>query len=550
MVRDAWRRERGQMVVLPTGVGKTIFGLSLVADVVAAGHRVVWLAHRRELLTQPLAALNALWPDIEGGVVQGSTDDAGAQVVFGSVDTLRNPERLARVTGHGYPMLVVVDECHHSRSRTHSAVIAGLSDPERHPYMLGLTATPERGDRGDLSLHWTIAYHYPITHAIEEGYLVPPRWIVDRVNIDLTAIGGREDYDEAELGAALLLAGIVDHTAEAMGKHVKGRTALVFTVTVEQATQTASALNASGWRAAVVSGDTPQADRARILEGVKAGTIDAVCNCAVLTEGTDLPIVDTVVIARPTRFKGLYIQMVGRGLRLYPGKTDCIVLDLAGASNEHDLIQAPVLIGGECDHAWIAPGECAECGQKCACWQSPTGAHDYGSKPVCRWCEKVQCEGSPDMRHAWRAEGDGMKTCNYCDVQVSDSLIGMKARRQRPQPAMWHKVNGSLVCDVGSHGLVILRQSGTGWEPLWYPKRARNPRPLCVGAVSIDLAHGLADDLVRRATPLNKPGASWRDKAPSAKQLAYADRLGCHVPSTAGECSDMIVTARAKRLLS
>jgi len=502
-------------------------------------------------LTQPLAALNALWPDIDGGIVQGSTDDAGAQVVFGSVDTLRNPERIARVLEHGYPLLIVVDEAHHSTSRTHRKAIDGLTNPDRHPYMLGLTATPERGDRGDLSAHWAVAYQYPIERAIEDGYLVTPRIVLDCIDVDLTDVGCREDYDEAELGMAMLLAGIVAHTVRAMGEHVPGHTALVFTCTVDQATQTADALRAAGWRAAVVSGDTPQGKRDRILEGVRDGAIDAVCNCAVLTEGTDLPIVDAVVIARPTRVKPLYIQMVGRGLRLYPGKSECIVLDLAGASIEHSLIQAPVLLSDACDHAWVEPGECSKCGKECRCWRSPTGAHDYPRGPKCRYCGTLQCPDAPGGFHAWYSEKPGVRGCNYCPVSVVDPLYGMISRREPPQAAQWLRVKGgALVVDVGHHGLIILRPTGGKWEALWYPKRARKPRPLCSGSVSLDLAHGLADDLIRRAAPITKPSAEWRDRAPSDKQLAYADRLGCPVPSTAGECSDFITIARARRLLS
>ena len=213
-VREAWQSGESNhpMLVLPTGCGKTLTALQLVAEALDEGERVLWLAHRTELLTQPLRALSEHWPHHGryAGIVQAGQDDSACRCVFGSVDTLRNKKRLARLLEHGAIDLLVIDEAHHSAARTHARVISAVNAGRR----LGLTATAHREDGKPLAKSWDIVYSYPITTAIAEGHLVPPMAAVLPVkDVDPEALAALDDEKQGE---ALIAAHVVEHTVAAM----------------------------------------------------------------------------------------------------------------------------------------------------------------------------------------------------------------------------------------------------------------------------------------------------------------------------------------------
>tara|TARA_R110002012_G_scaffold45866_6_gene121607 strand:- start:79 stop:1683 length:1605 start_codon:yes stop_codon:yes gene_type:complete len=504
--RQTWKSTRSALVVLPTGTGKTITALSIVAKAREKGFRVLWLAHRQELLTQPAKAFGAVWPDLADdiGIVRATQNDFGAGIVFASIDTVRNPTRLAEVLSAGPPMLVVCDEAHHSMARSWQSVLTAIDEAaEKAPFRLGLTATPERTDSKHLGKMWDIAYSYSMMDAMDEGYLVPITPVTEYLeDLDLSEVAGTADYNAEELAKALLAASVVEHTVDAMNRHGSGRRALLFTASVEQARLTADGLNEAGWRAAFVSGETPTDERADALRRFEAGDINVICNCAVLTEGTDLPVADCIVVARPTRSKPLYIQMIGRGLRLSPGKDDCLVIDLSGATEEHNLIQAPVLLG------------------------------------------------------LMRDEQEKRRKRNEDPLASSagNPLKGMLKRR-KPIKATWVAIRGLTrmvwVCDCGKEGMVAIVQAGDEWMPYYLPRRCRKPQPLSSTPVGLELAHGLGGDVVRRARSLTAPGARWRSAPATEGQLAYASRLGVALPAdaTKGQAAEIITKETASRVL-
>lgn len=569
-VRETWQTDPGALLVMATGTGKTITALSFcVQDFLNQGKRVVWLAHRQELIDQPLADLHKLWPGVRGGVVQANRHAPDAPIVFASVATLaRSPQRAAEILAHGAPALVVVDEAHHATSPSHLAAIEALGAPLR----LGLTATPHRDDGGDLSDQWSIAFAYGIAEAIRDGFLLRPYTVVDRVpDLHLEEVSGRWDYDDAALGVELLRAGVVDHTVATMDKihtlsplpeesvdehggqtiegTARGRSCLVFTATIEQARLTAEALCEAGWVARHVSGETPRADRRRLLAAFKRGQIDALCNAAVLTEGTDLPNASVVVLARPTRSWSLYVQMVGRGLRLDGVNDEALILDLAGASKDHSLISAPVLIGGtkckysangehnfvrtdnggaRCTHTRTVDGKEAQCGKRLACFDL-MGAHDYKDSvvhgvegPRCTGCGRPRCVESPTLDHAWIAKAGFMRQCLYCGVEIYDPLSSMASeRKKRDANAVegdWVRLSDvspqCVAVDVDEFGILFVRFADRDgpFEPLWLPKRKRTARPLSDRPVSKEYVRAYADDLVSRAAKVAAVDAKWKER--------------------------------------
>ena len=288
-VHRSWADGESPLLVLSTGCGKTITALALAADIIAQGGRVVYVAHRLELITQPAIAARALHLDV--GIVRAEDHAPDADLVIASVQTLiASPHRATEI---GPVDLLIVDEAHHAVSPSHQAAIAAIP----HARRLGLTATPHRDDGASLEADgWTIAYSYGIAEAVAGGWLLPPMASVSRLRLDLTAASrGRTDYIDAELGAELLRAGVVEHTVAAVAAThearclltgrtttltARGRCVLVYTATVEQARLTSDALNAAGWRSAWVSGET--VDRGTVLDALVT-SLDVLCRAAVLT---------------------------------------------------------------------------------------------------------------------------------------------------------------------------------------------------------------------------------------------------------------------------
>lgn len=490
--------QRSALVVLPTGTGKTATALSQVATAARAGHRVLWLAHREELLTQPMRTLTGVYADLApvAGIVQAARDDADRRIVFGAADTLRGEARLARYLAHGAPVLTVVDEAHHYLGNLYEALLDAVGSR----YELGLTATPDRADGKKLSTRWGSkpAYTYMITRAIRDGFLVPPTFAKEYLpTLDLSGVSGGNDWNAEQLGGVMLASGAVEHTVSAMQAHAVGRRALVFTANVEQARQTSEALRAAGRESRWLSGTTSPADRRRMLDAFVAGHIDTICNCAVLTEGTDLPPCDCIVVARPTRSRPLYMQILGRGLRTFPRKEDCLVIDIVGASDEHRMIVAPILL-------------------------DEIEREELGEDEVER---KKQPKRDPGR---WK--------------------------RNRPPVASWVTLpqldRTALAVDCGDHGIVAVVDTGDGWTSTLLPKKGA-PQPLTDGPVDYDLAVGLGEDVARQARALTWGRAGWRRQAATEGQLNMVGRFGVmDVPKTKGEAAELITREVAFRAVA
>lgn len=329
---------RRPAVVLPTGSGKTVIFSHLAAEHIAAyGTRVLILVHRDELADQALDKLRQLAPHLNVGKVKAQDDDTTAQVVVASVQTLaradrRNRLKASETTIPGQPCrfgLIVTDECHHGAAESYQAIYADFPEADQ----AGFTATLVRGDGVGLGGTWDdVVYTRSVLWMIAENHLVDVRGVaVDIDGLNLGAVkknGG--DFQIRDLGEAMQDAGAPDIVAQAMAQHAAGRRSVVFTPTVGMAYAVAKALEASGTPCGVVDAKTPRDVRRGIYEDFRKGTTRALVNCMVLTEGFDAPWADCAVIARPTQSPGLYVQMVGRVLRPWPGKKDALVLDMTG----------------------------------------------------------------------------------------------------------------------------------------------------------------------------------------------------------------------------
>ena len=258
-------------------------------------------------------------------------------MTVGSVQSMAQPRRLERFPADYY-QTIIVDEAHHAMSDSYQRVL--LHFPKAK--VLGVTATPDRGDKRNLGEYFdSMAYEYPMAKAIKDGYLVPIRAQMIPLELDIGNVRvSSGDYSAGEIGCAL--EPYLERIADEMVKYCRGKKTVVFLPLIATSQKFCGMLVQHGLKAAEVNGNSD--DRSQILEDFENGRYDILCNSMLLTEGWDCPSVDCIVILRPTKVRGLYQQMVGRGTRLYPGKKDLLLLDFLWLTERHDLCRPSALI--------------------------------------------------------------------------------------------------------------------------------------------------------------------------------------------------------------
>lgn len=326
------------LLVLPTGTGKTIVFASVAADQVRAGDRVLILAHRGELLEQAADKLQRSTGLVSAVEKAESTClDSWFRVVVGSVQTLQRTARLERFP-QDYFGTIIIDEAHHAITDGYRRILDYFSGAK----VLGVTATPDRGDMRNLGeVFDSLAFEYKLTDAIKEGYLCKIMAQTIPLQLDITSVtmsGG--DYAVGDLGTAL--DPYLEQIAAEMARRCKSRKAVVFLPLIKTSQKFRDLLNTYGFRAAEVNGQSD--DRRQVLADFDAGKYNVLCNSMLLTEGWDCPSVDCVVVLRPTKVRSLYSQMVGRGTRLSPGKTDLLLLDFLWMTDKHELCRPADLV--------------------------------------------------------------------------------------------------------------------------------------------------------------------------------------------------------------
>ena len=344
------------LLVLPTGTGKTIVFPSVAADQVRAGDRVLILAHRGELLEQAADKLQRSTGLVSAVEKAESTClDSWFRVVVGSVQTLQRTARLERFP-QDYFGTIIIDEAHHAITDGYRRILDYFSGAK----VLGVTATPDRGDMRNLGeVFDSLAFEYKLTDAIKEGYLCKIMAQTIPLQLDITSVtmsGG--DYAVADLGTAL--DPYLEQIAAEMAVRCKDRKTVVFLPLIRTSQKFRDLLGAHGFRAAEVNGQS--ADRKEVLADFDAGKYNVLCNSMLLTEGWDCPSVDCVVVLRPTKVRSLYSQMVGRGTRLSPGKTDLLLLDFLWMTDKHELCRPADLVCEDRDVARQMTEHLAETG--------------------------------------------------------------------------------------------------------------------------------------------------------------------------------------------
>ena len=370
------RPEDPTLIALPTAAGKTIIFSHFIKEVFSKNPKARFLimAHRKELVAQAESKLKSVWPDAPVGVLAAGMKrfQHNAQILVASRDTLASPKRLEKVGKFDY---MIIDEAHNvppSSLTRYKKIIDTLSERQSMKVM-GCTATPYRMGQGYIygkrkdHFFKGLAYSVSIPELIQAGYLcrlsafaVNDNAIIDAGKVSLKFKGG--DFREKELeDIAMVDETIIEVISDWIDNaYTKGRTASVFfCVSVLHAQKMTQYLQQHGISAAVVTGETPNQERDKILADFESGKIHALCNVGVLTEGWDAPRTDCIALLRPTQSVGLYVQMCGRGMRLHDDKENCLLLDYGENVARHGCLDE--VEPGESLPGRYKPKICASC---------------------------------------------------------------------------------------------------------------------------------------------------------------------------------------------
>jgi DNA repair protein RadD len=345
-------------VVIPTGGGKSIVIAELMRQFIQSfpSIRFCVVAHKKELIQQNHDKLKSVWPGADSGIYCSglNKDDTGNQIIFASIQSIFNKAHLFKPFN-----LIIVDEAHRIPFSGEGQYRRFINDENQllksinlnnETKVLGFTATPYRLKGGYIcgegNILNEVCYEVPVSKLIKEGYLTPPvspYTMQNQIRTDGVSISNG-DFKIGELEESALSLELVTHTVDEIRRYVckkrneylekERKSIIIFAVSIKHANSIFCEL-APFYKCGLVTGETSKSERDEIVRAFTNGELRFLINCMMYVEGFDATLIDCVVLCRPTRSKGLYIQMVGRGTRLHPGKEDFLVLDFGGNIDRH-----------------------------------------------------------------------------------------------------------------------------------------------------------------------------------------------------------------------
>ncbi|PKS08923.1 hypothetical protein jhhlp_003536 [Lomentospora prolificans] len=349
-------------ISLATGSGKTVIFTQLISRVPPSSPeatQTLILAHRRELVEQAAKHCTAAYPTKRVEIEMGNMHASGhADITIASIQSITSRDRLEKFDPSRFK-LVLVDEAHHIvapgylRTLEHFGLEKKRDDS---PALVGVSATFSRFDGLRLGAAIDeIVYHRDYVDMIAEKWLCDVLFTTVESKADISAVksGSNGDFRPGELSRAVNTDQVNEVTVRSWLAHARGRkSTLVFCVDLAHVASLTRKFRHYGLDARFISGDTPVIERSRILDAFKRQEFPVLVNCGVFTEGTDIPNIDCVVLARPTKSRNLLVQMIGRGMRLHPNKKDCHIIDMV-SSLDTGIVTTPTLFG-------LDPGELVE----------------------------------------------------------------------------------------------------------------------------------------------------------------------------------------------
>lgn len=554
-------------VSLATGSGKTVIFTQLIGRVPPRSEtatQTLILAHRRELVEQAARHCSSTYPDQTIELELGKLSASGtADITVASLQSIVSKDRLLKFDPERFK-LVLVDEAHHIVAPGYLRVLEhfGLRTKQAgSPHLVGVSATFSRFDGLRLgAVIDEIVYHKDYVDMIGEKWLSDVVFTTVESKADLSQVkrkgkGGSGEFDTDALSRAVSTVELNDVVVRAwFAKAVGRKSTLVFCVDLNHVAALTQRFRHYGVDARFVTGDTPTRDRAGRLDDFKQGKFPVLINCGVFTEGTDIPNIDCVVLARPTRSRNLLIQMIGRGMRLHSGKQNCHVIDMV-AGLETGIVTTPTLFG-------LDPGELV----------SEASADNMYELADRKEAEKAR-EAQTQTQQQQRTTDPSLTTARSYNITFTeyDSVFDLIADTSGEKhirsisPHAWVQVGHDkfILNGPGGTHLKLVQQPTPNTNPPDSPKfRAYEiralpagmskspyaaPRELLTAATFTDAVHG-CDKYASEHYPQFIVGArlAWRRAPATAEQLKFLNKLRAEDEQlgpgdvTKGRAADMI----------
>lgn len=505
------------LIVLPTGGGKTVV-FSHVPQ--ALPGKMLVLAHREELLHQASRTISSINPDLSVSIEQAQNyaneDD---DVVIASVQTLgrEGSDRIERFPKDHFTS-IVIDEAHHLPAKTYMNILEYFTPK----LQLGVTATPQRGDNVRLlDAFDDIVYFRTINEMIEEGYLVDMVGYRFDTNTDISGVGtSNGDYAVGQLSDTINTPQRNNLVVDAYSNLATDRKAIVFCATVDHAYSVMEAFNKRGIKSNCVVGATDKEERSQIFKDFSEGKIQVLTNVGVATEGYDEPSIGCVILARPTKSPVLYSQAVGRGLRLFENKEDCVVIDMCDVTKGKKPVGLPTLMGLPAD--FDAAGE-----------RLTEVAEEYKKLEEEAPAEAARARSLEDIRAAWE------RIDLFMPPPVNEAMAEFSS-------FIWMETsNDTYVLNLADGERVTIKGDALGRYTVTF--RAKNKKDYQLGMThSMEDAFTRTDKWIRknRNDQLNliDAEATWRKDEPTEKQKKYLKKFGVPIlkDMTKGQASQIL----------
>jgi superfamily II DNA or RNA helicase len=323
------------IVVLPTGTGKTFLS---AFDAKKSDGRVLFIVHRLDILTQSKAAFEKVWPEARLGTLCGEIKEhvKDSSVLFASKDTLRNPDYLSIFKPDEFSY-IIVDEVHHGQAPTYQSIIRYFRPKV---FALGMTATPDRMDRKDIFelFDYNKVFEYTLNEAIENGFLVPYTYYGLKDNIDYSKIRyNGQKYNVQDLDKYLIIEKRNEQILKEYMERTGGDKAIGFCCSINHANAMTDYFNRHGVPSKAITSETE--DREQRIQDFRNNKFAIAFTVDLFNEGVDFPEVRVLLFLRPTESKTVFMQQLGRGLRLCSGKDKVVILDFIGNYKKANMIR-------------------------------------------------------------------------------------------------------------------------------------------------------------------------------------------------------------------
>jgi DNA repair protein RadD len=512
------RAKTAPVIVLPTGSGKSIVIAEMARRVVELKRRVIVLAHRKELLEQNASELRTLVPSLDVGIYSAGLRqrDTEHAVVFAGIQSVVN-----RASEFGSRSLVIVDEAHlvgPDETSGYRRFLDALGQCNPNLRLVGLTATPYRTSTGAVygkdEIFGGVSYNAKLSKLIADGYLSPIVSCRAREEIETDSIRvQRGEFVQRDMEAAFDIEGVTQSAvAELVAKTAGRESIIVFCAGVNHTKKVAEKIRElTGDGVGIVTGESLPLERANIIERFKTRQLRWIANCDVLTTGFNARGVDCVAVLRATCSPGLFAQMCGRGLRLFDGKSDCLILDFGQNLRRHGPLDADDYGVSKSKSGTHAAPE-----KKCPECKAPAPL----AAKVCEECGHEFSEDTiPKARHDASADDSPALVDQVKPTLFSVVSIRYSKHVKKKDQSVSLRVDYEVTEDGAEMPQIVSEYIGIGeydWRDgfygqkakTWWGKRCEHANPVGIdNALAIANAGGLADCSAIKAV---QEGRFWR----------------------------------------